>query len=56
MARSLTIQQEESAATSPLFTGFLVLSVLVLLFGALAGASSEGASVAPVQSSFSANP
>ncbi len=27
MARSLTIQHEEHARTSPLFTGFLLLSV-----------------------------
>lgn len=40
MARSLTIQQEETARTSPLFTGFLLFAVIVLMVGALFGYSS----------------
>lgn len=39
MARSLTIQQEESASTTPLLTGFLVLAVSLLLLGAVFGFS-----------------
>jgi hypothetical protein len=34
MARSLVVQHEEGSATSPLFTGFLLFSVLFLLFAA----------------------
>jgi len=37
MARSLTIKHEEHARTSPLFTGFLLLSVAWLAATALTG-------------------
>ena len=37
MARSLTIQQEETASTTPLLTGFLLLAVSLLLLGTLFG-------------------
>jgi len=51
MARSLTIKHEETASTSPLFTGFLLLSVAWLLAGALtsgdANAKSDAAEIDP---------
>ena len=51
MARSLTIQQEETASTNPLLTGFLVLAVVLLMMGALFGsfaATSAPADAPPV--------
>ncbi len=52
MARTMTVTQEETAATNPLLTGFLLLAVAVLLLGGLAGAVTDGgvavASDAPV--------
>jgi hypothetical protein len=41
MARSLTIQHEETATTSPLFTGFLLLSVAWLLASALTSGDAQ---------------
>lgn len=47
MARSLTIKHEETATTSPLFTGFLVLSVIWLLASALAGGDAQAEVIDP---------
>jgi hypothetical protein len=44
MARSLNVTQEEVAGTSPLFTGFLVLSVTWLALSAIAGFPADAAS------------
>ena len=41
MARSLTIKHEETASTSPLFTGFLLLSMLWLMAGTLLGGDAQ---------------
>lgn len=43
MARSLTIQHEERATTSPLLTGFLLLAAAWLLLAALFGADAYSA-------------
>lgn len=43
MARSLTIQHEERATTSPLFTGFLLLAISVLALSAFAGIPADNA-------------
>jgi hypothetical protein len=48
MARSLTIKHEETATTSPLFTGFLLLSVGWLLAGALTSGDAQAQSDASV--------
>ena len=45
MARSLTIHQEETASTTPLLTGFLILSMVLLVIGALFGSFSSAAVV-----------
>lgn len=41
MARSLTIKHEESASTSPLLTGFLLIAVGWLLAAMLFGGQAE---------------
>jgi len=41
MARSLTVQHEETASTSPLFTGFLLLSVAWLLASAFTSGDAQ---------------
>ncbi len=41
MARSLTIKHEETASTSPLFTGFLLLCVAWLLASAFASGDAQ---------------
>ncbi|NCG17613.1 MAG: hypothetical protein GWP91_01175 [Rhodobacterales bacterium] len=43
MARSLTIMREETATTSPLLTGFLVISVCWLLLSAMSGYATDTA-------------
>jgi hypothetical protein len=47
MARSLQIQHEERASTSPLLTGLLVFAVAWLLFGVFMGADAAVESPAP---------
>lgn len=49
MARSLTVQHEERATTSPLLTGFLLLAAAWLMLAAMFGADaySSDAPVAP---------
>jgi hypothetical protein len=47
MARSMTVQQEENAATNPLFTGFLLLAIAVLALAALGTALGDSANAAP---------
>ena len=45
MARSLTLHQEETASTTPLLTGFLILSIALLVIGAMFGSFSSAAVV-----------
>lgn len=45
MARSLTIQQEETPTTSPLLTGFLAFVILWMLLGTLTAASAGSTGV-----------
>jgi hypothetical protein len=47
MARSLTIKHEETATTSPLFTGFLLLSVAWLLASALTSGDAQAEVIDP---------
>ena len=47
MARSLTVHHEETASTSPLFTGFLLLSVAWLLAGAVFGGDAQAEDIDP---------
>jgi hypothetical protein len=47
MARSLTITHEETATTSPLFTGFLLLSVAWLLASALTSGDAQAEVIDP---------
>ncbi|MBT3219475.1 MAG: hypothetical protein HN348_10320 [Proteobacteria bacterium] len=41
MARSLTVKHDEKPATSPLFTGFLLISIGWLMLSAFAGFAAE---------------
>lgn len=41
MARSLTVKHDEAPATSPLFTGFLVLAVGWMLMSTLAASTAD---------------
>ncbi len=47
MARSLNVQHEESPATNPLLTGFLVIAALVLLANAFDGAVTDATAQVP---------
>jgi hypothetical protein len=44
MARSLSVKHDEAPGTSPLFTGFLLLSTAWLTMSALAGIPADAAS------------
>lgn len=46
MARSLTISHDEAPATSPLFTGFLLIAVLSLLASSVFGPGPIGSASA----------
>jgi hypothetical protein len=52
MARSLTVKHEENLSVSPLFAGFVMLAIAVLLISAATGWSepASAAVVAPVGS------
>ena len=43
MARSMTIQQEEKASTSPLLTGFILLAVAWMAVAALMSGDADAA-------------
>lgn len=45
MARSLTVQHEETASTNPLLTAFLVIAALVLVLGAFASEAADAGTV-----------
>ncbi len=47
MARSLTVKHEEQASTSPLLTGFLLISALWLLLSAAFGVAADASLAAP---------
>lgn len=53
MARSLVVTHEEGAATSPLLTGFLLFSVLFLLFAAWSTSASPDVDVPSAEPTLS---
>jgi hypothetical protein len=52
MARSLVVQKEENAVTSPLFTGFLLFAIACMamsMFGLASGDAQATDDIAPIR-------